>query len=167
MNILGQLESDPRFARVIDIIHHDQEQTMTTPDQTTVPQPPRQPSTVSQFIHSSLLHARQMGDEIEGRLAEIGRAFGHALPMIERIVSDPILDEFVEAALRASDAGVEAAIFQAFTDTLRAATASKTGPQQVLPAPPATPPADPAVTAQQPAAPDAPEQDAALDAHQQ
>lgn len=128
-----------------------QELPVTDPAQTaSIPPAPRQPSTAAQFIHSSILYARAMGDEIEARMTEIGRAFGHALPMIERIVSDPILDEFVEVALRASDAGVEAAIFQAFTDTLRAATVSKTGPQAVI----ATPPA---VTAEQPAVPDAAE----------
>lgn len=154
MNILGQLETDPRFTRAVDIIrHHDQEQTMTD-TVTAAATALRKPSTVSQAIHSSLLHARAMGAEIESHLGEVGRAVHHALPMIERIVSDPSLDELVEVALRASDAGVTAEVFQALTDALRSATASKTGPNPVLPAPPA----DPAVTA---AVPDAAAQDAA------
>lgn len=158
MNILGQLETDPRHARAVDIIrHHDQEQTMTDQTVTAAATALRQPSTVSQAIHSSLLHARAMGAEIESHLGEVGRAVHHALPMIERIISDPSLDELVEVALRASDAGVTAEVFQALTDALRSATASKTGPNPVLPSP-VTPPD---VTAAQPAVPDAAAQDPA------
>lgn len=145
-----------------------QELPVTDPAQTaSIPPAPRQPSTWAQAVHSAVLHARQMVAELDSlrthlaasvdvKFAGIENACRHALPLVERIVSDPVLDEFVEAALTAANAGVEAEVFAAFATTLRSAAAGKTGPQQVLPAPPA----DPAVTGQQPAVPDAAEQDA-------
>jgi hypothetical protein len=153
------------FERAAEELHfHHEEHPVTDPGTgVTLPAPPRQPSTIAQAIHSAVLHAGQAKTEIDDRLDSIGAALHHAIPLLERIVTDPALDGLMEAALRASDAAVAAEIIQAATDMLRTATAHKTGPQPVQP-PPLAPEvaahiaaaADPAVTGQQPAIPDAP-----------
>jgi hypothetical protein len=91
----------------------------------TGPQPG--PKTLAQAVHRDL--------------NSIGRVIAHGLPLLERIVANPQLDEFVELALKADGLGVCAEAFTAASDVLRAAMArTATGPQPMLePLPQRTP----------------------------
>lgn len=131
MNILDDIARDhPHLAALIHHEHPNQEpHPMTASD--TAPAA-RQPSTLAQAVHSAILHIDTAKTALEEHVAEIGRGVEHALPLLERIVSDPVLDEFVEAALRASNAGVAAEVIQGATDMLRQAEQRKTAPQPVI-----------------------------------
>lgn len=126
MNILAGIENDPRFARAAALIHAHDNRSETHPmtgDNTGAPAAPapRQPRTISQAIHSSLLHMQAEKNEVVQRIDGVTAAIHRALPLIERIVTNPELDELVEAALRALDAGVAAGVVQGATDMLRSA----------------------------------------------
>jgi hypothetical protein len=131
VNILDDIARDhPHLAALIHHEHPNQEpHPMTASD--TAPAA-RQPSTLAQAVHSAILHIDTAKTSLEHQVAEIGAGIEHALPLLERIVSDPVLDEFVEAALRASNAGVPAELIQGATDMLRQAEARKTAPQAVI-----------------------------------
>ena len=83
-----------------------------------------------------------------GRIHADVRGFGHALlhmaPVLERIATNPLIDQLVEAAMQAEGLGVEAQAFHAAIDALsgasmRKAVADAGGPLP-LPAPAAPQP---------------------------
>jgi hypothetical protein len=94
----------------------------------TGPQPG--PKTLAQAVHRDL--------------NSIGRVIAHGIPLLERIVANPQLDEFVELALKADGLGVCAEAFTAASDVLRAAMARTATAPESLPqrTPGATLPAD-------------------------
>jgi hypothetical protein len=68
-------------------------------------------------------------------LSLIGQATEHAWPIIRAAVTNPLIDELVEAALTADGLGVEAQAFQAAIDALNGASTRKAQPQPVTVAP--------------------------------
>lgn len=110
------------------------------------PMPQRKPSTLAQIIHHAVASADRDRRVLQGALDGIGHAVTHALPLIEKIAINPAVDELVETALRALDAGVAAEVVQTASDMLRSAidrqAPPSTGPQQAAgpqsPAQPAT-----------------------------
>jgi hypothetical protein len=131
------------FDEVLHHHHHDQDQAATgAPASVTSQLAPELPAgtfakTISQAIHRDAQAARHILGQLEAVVA-------HALPLAERLATDSTLDKLVETALRASDLGVEAAVFEGVTDMLRAAAVRKQQPTEPLPqrTPGATMPAD-------------------------
>ena len=78
-----------------------------------------------------------------GRIHADVRGFGHALlhmaPVLERIATNPLIDQLVEAAMQAEGLGVEAQAFHAAIDALTGASLRKSvadaGGPLPLPAP--------------------------------
>jgi hypothetical protein len=78
--------------------------------------------------------ARTLAQAVHRDLNSIGRVIAHGLPLLERIVTSPQLDEFIELALQADGLGVEEAAFASAADVLRGAIARKTTqPQASVP----------------------------------
>jgi hypothetical protein len=81
-------------------------------------------------------HVATLAQAVHRDVTMMGRVVGHALPLLERIVANPQLDEFVETALAADGMGVCAEAFTAASDVLRAAMArTATGPAAPEPLP--------------------------------
>lgn len=108
MNIIADIERDlPKLAH---IVHHAQEAPVTTPETT---EQPAAPKTAWQLVHRD---AKFAWVSLENTM----KALGRMIPLAERIVTDPVLDRFVETALRAADLGVDATLFEFLTNSLRA-----------------------------------------------
>jgi hypothetical protein len=114
-----------RLADEMHLPHLDPE----TPVTTTAPAEPAASfaRTISQAIHKDAQYARTV-------LSSLGSVVGHLLPLAERIATDPKLDAFLEAGLRASDLGVEEAVFDGAIDMMRAAAERKQPATQAMPA---------------------------------
>jgi hypothetical protein len=69
--------------------------------------------------------ARTLAQAVHRDLNSIGRVIAHGIPLLERIVASPQLDEFIETALAADGLGVGAETFAAATAVLRDAMARK------------------------------------------
>lgn len=58
---------------------------------------------------------------VHNDLQAVGRAISHAVPVLEAIACDPVIDELVAEILEAAHAGVAEPYFQSAIDALRAA----------------------------------------------
>lgn len=90
--------------------------------------------------HAAPSQPAQQASTRWGRIHHDITGFGHALlhmaPVLERIATNPLVDELVEAALQADGLGVEAQAFHAAIDALTGASKRKQMAQPVfLPAP--------------------------------